>query len=347
MDRTSVTLRLASGKETKIPFTSLSLESHLQALKLGKPENFTKELVKAPEMVEPAKLASKMTPRSLLTSPFEDDPSIDSFMQTFAREYNRGNAFVAWHMMPPKMQNDMAAAISKVLVAAGPSAPNQLRKVFEHLASIAAKKRDWILDPDVTGAKIPEEQLALIKTAWPAIVGFFTDMADKSLWDSNNFKQENIPTFLASIIVNFEYFESVKNPEISLLSYNIVSQSTDRAEVEIMVGPNKSPATQFQKVGKIWVAPELMNQIRKGLDQSAKVPMGPEVAQGFSSVMFIALPLIAKLDEAKTKDEFKKTIESVSKMIPVPPGGMPGGAGPSVPGLPGGFPGFPFPGFGK
>jgi hypothetical protein len=64
--------------------------------------------------------------------------------------------------------------------------------------------------------------------------------------------------------------------------------------------------------------------------------------------MFVALPLLSKLDEAKTKNEFKETIESAKKMIPVPPGVGPGGpGGPGAPGVPGGFPGFPFPGFGK
>jgi hypothetical protein len=57
--------------------------------------------------------------------------------------------------------------------------------------------------------------------------------------------------------------------------------------------------------------------------------------------MFIAMPLLSKLDDAKSKEEFKKTIDSVSNMIPKPPAGMP------QVGVPGGFPGIPgFPGFG-
>jgi hypothetical protein len=341
MDSKSVTLRLASGKETKVPLASLSLESHLQALKLAKPDNFTKEPIKALEVVEPAQLAIKRTASSVLTTPFEDDPSIDSFMQTFAKEINRANLFVVWHMMPPKMQADMSALISKGLVAAGPSAPNQLRKVFATSASIVSKKRDWILDPSVTGSPIPEEQLAEIKSAWPSFVACLTDMSDKSIWDPVNFRQENVPKFLASVMVSFQYLEPLMKSDKPLLTYNIVSQSADRAEVEMTWGPRKLPVTQFQKVGKIWVAPEIMNNIRTGLDNSAKVQMGPQVAAGFGQVMFLAIPLLTKLDEAKTKEEFKKTLDSVSNMIPKPPGGMPAG------GLPGGFPGIPgFPGMG-
>jgi hypothetical protein len=277
----------------------------------------------------------------VLTSPFDDDPSIDSFMQTFTKEVNRGNAFVVWHMMPPKMQVDMSAIISKGLVAAGPTAPTQLRKVFSTMASIVSKKRDWILDPAISGSPIPAKQLAEIKNAWPSIVGFFSDMSDKSIWDPNNFRQENIPNLLASLLVNFQYLNALKPSDSPELTYNIVSQSADRAEVELSMGPQTFPAVQFQKVGKIWVAPEIMNNIRTGLDEAAKVQMGPQVAAGFGQMMFVVMPILGKLDEAKTKEEFKKTIESVSNMIPKPPAGMPQG------GLPGGFPGIPgFPGFG-
>jgi hypothetical protein len=328
MNDKSLTLRLANGKEATIALSSLSLESHLQALKMAKPDNFTKELVKAPEMVEPAKLPFKLTASSVITSPFDDDASIDSFMQTFTKEINRGNVFIVWHMMPPPMQTDMAALISKGLIAAGPTAPNQMRKVFTMLASITSKKRDWILDPAITSAPIPETELAKINEAWPAIVGFFTDMSDKSIWDPNNFRPEKVPSFLASLLVNFQYFEQLGTEK---LSYNIVSQSADRAEVELSIGPQKSPVVQFQKVGKIWVAPELMNEVRKQLNSAAKVQMGPQVATGFSQAMFIVLPVLTKLDDAKTKDEFKKTVESITAMIPMPPGGLPGG----FPGIPG------------
>ena len=40
MEGKTVVIKLENGKEAKVPLSSLSLESHLQALKLSKPEAF-------------------------------------------------------------------------------------------------------------------------------------------------------------------------------------------------------------------------------------------------------------------------------------------------------------------
>lgn len=337
MEGKAVVLRLENGKEAKVPLTNLSLESHLQALKLAKPEAFNKEVVKAPVAVEAAQLTFKIAPSAALTSPFEDDPKIDSFLKTFTDELNKGNLFVAWHMMPPKMQTDMSAFLSKNLQGLGPSAPSQLRRVFTYLASIASKKRDWLLDPVVTGQPMTPEQLAQAEQAWPYIVSFLEGVADPSIWEPSSFQQEKIPTFLASFLVNFQYLAELDKDPSKAWSYVVVSESADRAEVKFKVNGQELPPAQFQKVGKIWVVPELMIEIRGFLDKSANAPPNPMVTTGFGGFMAVGLPVLGKLDQAKTKEEFKKTLEALTgQMKKLPPGAAPSGP----PQIPSWIPGF-------
>lgn len=337
----ALVLQLENGKEAKIPFASLSLESHLQALKLGRPEAFNKDPVKAPVEVEAAVLPFKLTTTSILNSPFESDPTIDSFLKTFTDEFNRGNYFVAWHMMPPKMQTDMSAFLSKQLLSLGPNAPGQIRKLLDKIESILAKKKDWLLDPEITKQEIPDAQKKEIDEVWPYVVAMLKDLSEPSIWDSKNFRPEGIPNFLASVLVNFQYLPKMsKNPELQKMTYKVISESGDRAEVEIAMPGQAAKVVQFQKVGKIWVVPEMMNGVRKMLDESAQTPTDPKVAQGFGFGLAMIMPVVDALDQAKSKEDFKKTLDKFGGQF-MPAGGMPGAS----PGMPSGLPGFPgFPG---
>lgn len=336
MEGKAVVLRLENGKEAKIPLTNLSLESHLQALKLAKPEAFNKEIIKAPVAVEAAQLTFKIAPSAALTSPFEDDPKIDSFLKTFTDEANKGNFFVVWHMMPPKMQTDMSAFLSKNLQGLGPTAPARLRKAFGYLASIASKKSEWLLDPAVTGLPVPPEQLEPMRKSWPYIVSFLEGIADPANWEPSNFQAENIPSFLSSVLINFQYLAAAEQSPSQKWSYIVVSESADRAEVKFTNNGVESPVAQFQKVGKIWVVPELMIQIRGFLDKNASAPADPRASTVFTGMMTVALPVLEKLDQAKTKEEFKKTMEILTSQMKLPPGAAP--AGP--PQIPSWLPGF-------
>ncbi len=322
MEGKNVVLKLENGKEAKVPLTNLSLESHLQALKLAKPEAFNKEIVKAPVAVEAAKLTFKLEPSAALTSPFEDDPKIDSFLKTFTDELNKGNFFVVWHMMPPKMQTDMSVFLSKNLQGLGPTAPGRLRKAFGLLASIASKKRDWLLDPAVNGTSATPEQLESINQAWPYVVSFLEGTADPAIWDPSSFQTENIPNFLASALVNLQFLAALEQSGTPKWSYVVVSESADRAEVKLTMYGNPSPVTQFQKVGKIWVAPELMIHIRGFLDKSANAPADPNLVRIFSAMMTPAVPVLEKLDQAKTKEDLKKTVGELRKAVDLVTGQM-------------------------
>ncbi|MFO0942121.1 MAG: hypothetical protein U0930_15390 [Pirellulales bacterium] len=337
MEGKTVVIKLDNGKEAKVPLASLSLESHLQALKLSKPEAFNKEVVKAPVIVEAAKMTFKIAPLSVMTSPFEDDPKIDSFMRTFTDEVNRGNLFVMWHMLPPKMQTDLATVISKNLQNLGPTFPTQMKKATTLLASIASKKKDWLIDPAITGRELPPEAITEFNEQWPYVVAFLEGLAEPSVWE-NPFRPETVPNFLAAVGVNFQCITPAINKSgMQLLSYKVVSESADRAEVELTMIGTPPSVVAFQKVGKVWVSPDLMNQMRKGVDVMLNSPPSTAASLAFGGAMATFLPVLNKLDACKTKEEFKKILDSIPKpQAGATPPGMP----PTLPG----FPGFSIPG---
>ncbi len=331
MEGKTVVIRLENGKEAKVPLASLSLESHLQALKLAKPEAFNKEVVKAPVVVEAAKIPFKIATSAVMSSPFEADPKIDSFMRTFTDEVNRGNFFVVWHMLPPKMQTDLSTVISKNLQNLGPSFPTQMKKATTLLASIASKKKDWLIDPAVTGQELPPEAVAQYNENWPYIIAFLEGLSDPAVWE-NSFRPDTVPNFLAAVLVNGQYLAPLAGKAgVQMLSYKVLSESADRAEVELTLGGQVMPAVSFQKVGKIWVAPDLMNNLRQGVDMALNAPASPQAAGAFSALMATAIPVLNKLDGCKTKEDFKKTLDSLQKMVPQGPPG----AAPTLPSIPG------------
>lgn len=340
MEGKTVVLRLDNGKEAKVALSSLSLESHLQALKLAKPEAFNKEVVKAPVIVEAAKIPFKFAASTVINSPFEADPKIDSFMRTFCDEVNRGNVFVVWHMLPPKMQADLATIISRNLQNMGPTFPTQMKKATTLIASIASKKKDWLIDPTITGREVSPQEIAEFNEGWPYIVALLEGIAEPAVWE-NSFRPETVPNFLASICVNFQYLATLVNKTgMQILSYKVVSESADRAEVELTLAGQVMPVAAFQKVGKIWVAPDLMNDLRKNVDMLLNAPASPAAPAAFGTAMATVLPILNKLDACKTKEEFKKTLDSIQKMIPQGPPGAAPGMPPMMPS----FPGFSIPG---
>ncbi|MCR9295363.1 MAG: hypothetical protein NXI32_21815, partial [bacterium] len=110
-----VILKLRSnGKQAEVAFSSLSLESHLQAIKLGKPEEFSKPLVKA--FVVPAieiPPLRDINVDSILISPFSESQSLQDFVNVMSQEVENGNYFVFWHSLPEKMQEDLLILAAK------------------------------------------------------------------------------------------------------------------------------------------------------------------------------------------------------------------------------------------
>jgi hypothetical protein len=305
----SIVIRTELGREIVVPLASLSFESHLQALKLAKPEAFNKDVVKAPEAVQPVELTTPTPVGSVTDSPFGEDPTIDEFLRISIGEWKRGNNFIVWHMMPPRMQQDIQELIKKNTQGIGPTGLAQARQMVSTMASLAAKKRDWIVQSPLVALYPIQADSPKADQQWPIMVGMLEKLSDKSLWDSDNFQAESLIPWLVNSSEMLAYVREMSG-ELNDVTTNVLSQSADRAEVEVKIGSMEPVIYQFQKVGNIWIVPEIMNEMRAKLDQQLK---GDDSGQMFSmlgAVLGVAGTMLSQLDKAKTLEEFNQNVNN-------------------------------------
>jgi len=363
MDADTVTLRLkTTGKEASIPIPSLSLESHLQALKLADPEAFAKPLLQAPvkPVVEDFEPSFTLSGAELLKSPFPANATVEQFMDTFIAEVERGNVFVTWHALPPKMQTDVETLMFRVLGSVKPAQWVQVRTLMKAVNTIVQEKKEFILGhPDV--ASQPETVQSL-EADWHKLAAFTASFTAEANWQQENFEQGKVLPWVANISALFAPYvvEGLDTMAASgmpkLLQYSIKSQSADTAEVEIMFGPFPPAVTRFQKVGQIWLTPKQMNEMRAGVD-AGLAQIAPNMdTTPFSALLLGANAVAGSLSRATTQAEFNEAIDQLKTLIPQSPGGAGGfsapGGGSSGFGAPtgggprGGRPGFS-PSFGQ
>ena len=297
MSDDAVVLKLNStGKEVNVPLSSLSLESHLQALKLADPAAFSKPLVNAdqPPEIEPFVPSVTISGAEMLVSPFGTNPTIESFLDTFEKELDRGNAFVAWHSLPPRMQADLDTIMTKVMGSVTPQQMIQLRTLFKSLRTIAVDKQAYILGHPMVD-QIPDGETELAK--FMPIVGYLAEglFAEKN-WQVENFQQGKVVPWLAEMC---SYAAPVVH---ELIEMNV---------------PNGNGASVKQKMIKfenIWIDPAQMTQMRTGVDKALKdVENGIDTAP--LSIALLGLNAIAgKLARAESQEEFNTAVDELMEL---------------------------------
>ncbi len=309
IDDKSVVLKLDSGKEIDVPLVKLSLESHLQALKLANPEAFSKELIKAAIRVEAAKIPDSVPIASVVDSPFTAEASIDSFLSTAIGQWKKGNNFIAWHMLPPGIQNQLVKVYSDSFKTVGAEDLNQIHSLLKVATNLAETKRDWILDSPLA-LLFPKPRKAENATdEWALAVGMLKKTIEQSRWDPTNFEPNAIAAWLAS---NSELTAFVRqaSPEMSDVSFNVISQSADRAQVEFTTAGAEPKKVNFQKLGNIWVIPESMNTLQQQLKAESTDRTYSQRLKTLAGLAPAVLPILTQADQAKTHEEFKKAVQS-------------------------------------
>ena len=325
----AVILRLSStGQETTVPLSKLSLESHLQALKMADPEAFTKELVKAPVPVEAFEPEFKLSLADVAVSPFGTDPTIDQFMATVKSELKRGNMFVFWHMMPPKMQADIDTIVSRTGTSLGNQTLGQIRSALGMIRDIASKKAEFIMNSTVV--PVEPESVDSMQKDWPRVVAITNVLAEPSLWDPANFQPGQTAGWLARILSELgpllqsdqagdtveAHVGGTTIRAYTELNFEIVSQSADRAEIDLKFAEGLEPKRiQVQKVGNVWVVPAFMNEFRKGLDQGLMVSKAGFNPAPINAAFFPINAILGQLDQAETQEEFDTALAAIQPMI--------------------------------
>ncbi len=340
LEEDGVVLRIKStGKEVKVAFSSLSLESHLQALKLADPEAFSKPLAKAPVklVIEDAPLEATFGANELMISPFSGGASLEQFLDTTKSEIQRGNLFIAWHGVPPKLQNDVEDLMVKGVSTMGSTAIVQIRNILKSLNNIVHEKRDFILGYPALAAQ--PQLVAQLQEDWPKYAAFSTMLSDETKWQKENFEKGKILPWLAGLNADLapyilsmaEEVETASGGAVSplKLEYKILSQSADRAKVQFS-SPGQPPRDEdFQKVGDIWLIPGSMNELKRNVDEASK-KLGSNTdptAMIITGLMGTVAAAVGSIERAQTQEEFNKAVDEILGLFQGMSSGLqPGGA---------------------
>ncbi|MCA9134121.1 MAG: hypothetical protein KDA45_13230, partial [Planctomycetales bacterium] len=316
----SVILRLkANDREVAVPLASLSLESHFQAVKAAYPENFSKPVPKAETKLETAVDLPDLNLNvgEMLKSPFPSNPSIEQFLDIQKREYAAGNFFVRWHTLPPKMQADMEEVIAQTVAVLGPGKLKQIQTLLTDLNTVVSDKKEFIFASPLLAGNTQLEQ------HWPLISGLVAALSTDELWWADNFQRGKVAPWLATVTATLAPHwvalqEAVGDspaagvPQFGLedLSYNIVSQSADSAEVELRGGQLPPRKVRYQKLGNIWIDPVQMGAMRKSLDdfkEGLAKGAGPQLTLLRTSLPGL-IATVGGLARATTQEEFNLVV---------------------------------------
>ncbi|MCA9128888.1 MAG: hypothetical protein KDB22_17500 [Planctomycetales bacterium] len=342
-----VVLRNASGKEAEVPFSDLDLKSHLQALKLADPEAFSKPLIKADVPAEIAEPEFTLDPAELLKSPFSANTSIEEYLSKIKEDVEKRNWFILWHCLPNKMQTDTALLVEKAADKLGSSAVTQVRTIMGNLNTIVRDKHEYIMAHPLVTAQ--PELAAELEKIWPSFAGLVAALAAEDLWQPENFKKENVPTFLAKFIaatapysVQLDAHTSqmverlTGQPSNNKLDYRILSQSNGNAEVELLAGPITSPKLTLRKTGNQWIPGKEMSDMRQALDKAlASVDsVDNSVASRVQLALIAINGAVGSLADANSQQDFNEKAQTLIDLFKTlapenGPGGAPnGGQGP-------------------
>ncbi len=324
MTEDAVVLKLKrDGKEVSVPLTSLSIDSHFQAVKLANPDAFSKPIPKAEiKVAEPELELPKLefTAEQILKSPFPQNASIDQFIEIVQRELAAGNFLVSWHAMPPKMQTDVEEIIVKGHQVIGPSTVKQVQILLRDLNTIVRDKKEFIFGlPEVSSAAGLKLQL---QQQWPLIEGLITALAQEENWQPNNFQPGQVAPWLAklnmalapSVLAGLESAKQNLPPGAINspldMNYQVLSQTATTAEVEITRGKTPPAKKSFQKVGNVWIDTQEATDFRKAVDAAkAKLAQGapPELVMARTALTGV-IAAVGGLARANTQEEFNEAV---------------------------------------
>lgn len=337
------------GKEISVPLAKLSMGSHLQALKLAKPDAYSRAAPKAVVGIEQTAESSKL----LNESPFNDNQTVEQFLETITTELEAGNATALWHALTPEMQADVEDLVVAAADAGGKGMLVQLRALMKHVATIVIDKKSFILasPPVAADAKTARS----LQQGWPMIELFTKAFTDKSNWESANFKPGNVGPWLAALTAKLGT-AFVKMDELAVksgmpsadfkkrLSYKIISQSADSAMVQSLDTPQAvmNPQTgqmgqpkphepvEWVRVSGKWLPKEVVGNWKDGV-AAAKGQL-ELVMPAVSGGLAVAIPITSSLANAKTQQEFNAALQQITASIP----NMGGAGGNGVAGMQGG-----------
>ncbi|MBM3966075.1 MAG: hypothetical protein FJ308_13580 [Planctomycetes bacterium] len=359
--------RSDSGKEIKVPLERLSTESAARAKKMSsagspatKPGASSTPSTKAPSASSPASSAAVA---------LRDDMGAKDFVDAVFGELAKGNMIVLWDAFPANKQKEVEEVVINFAKRLDSRTFDMVRKTRNSIVEILKKQQNFIINSEVL--QIPSELREDFTRSYPAAVELADSVISKDLLDGKRLQKGDLRNLLdpyfkkvnqsgEAFAASFpeghpvrQEYEKAKKLGVASAKYSVDNIQSDRAEVNMEIenlppGAENKPLVITLVDGR-WLPEDLVRNWDTTMMQAKGLiaVMNPDqIHQGVSSVLLLANAPINNLKNAKTQEEFDRTLKELQALLAAAGamGGGPGAGGPPGFGGPGGAPGFGGPG---
>jgi hypothetical protein len=367
LDGNQVVLKRLDGKEIKIPFDRLSPESVVQAQRMGSGGKNASPPSNGAYSSGSGSGSSGGGASSYTR--FPDDLEGKAFVDLVYGELNEGRTIVLWDALPPAMQKDAESLVVAFAKRLDSRTFDMLRKTRNNVVDILKKQQRFVLNSSVIG--IPSDQAAVVEASYPSAVALFESVLAKELFDGKRLQKgdmrgllepyfQNINTAGEKLVatlpedhpMRLEY-QKAKRFGVAAGDYTVTQDSSTQVSV-VMENPNAMPeigktTMQLTLVDGRWLPKDMVANWDSGVQQAKLLTamMKPEdIHSGVTSALLVLNAPLNNLKNAKTQEEFDRTLKELETIFQGIAGGAmaggPGGFAPPGGGPPpGGFRGVP------
>lgn len=367
LDGNQVVLKRLDGKEIKIPFDRLSPESVVQAQRMGSGGKNSKPSSSSSNSSEVAS-GSKVGGASSYTQ-FPDDLDGKAFVDLVYGELNEGRTIVLWDALPASMQKDVESLVAAFAKRVDSRTFDILRKTRNNLVEILKKQQRFILNSSVIG--IPSDQAAVIDASYPSAVALFESVMAKDLFDGKRLQKGDMRGLLEPYFQNINSageklveslpeghpmrleYQKAKRFGVAAGNYTVTQDSSTQVSV-VTTNPSAPPemgnvTMLLTLVDGRWLPKDMVANWESGMQQAKFLTsmMKPDdIHTSVTGALFVVNAPLNNLKNAKTQEEFDRTLKELEAIFKGMAGGAmaggPGGFAPPGGGPPpGGIPGRP------
>jgi hypothetical protein len=348
LDGNAVVLRRSDGRDMRIPFDRLSQESIDQAKAMAS----TSKSGRSSSGSKGSSNSASSSPSNSNSSGSLDNLDAKAFVDAIMAEAEKKNATILWDALPSSKQQDIEEVVGLFAKRLDSRTFDTLRKVRNTAIEIAKKQQQFILNSSVI--PIPSDQRSQIEQSYPAIVSLIDSYISKDLFDGKRLQKgdlrslietwgNNVYASAAELAKTLPEGHPIRTQlmDYSGVEYTLESSSSEEAVLTLELpapdGSKQKTSINLVKSDGRWLPRELVDGWEQGISQArAAIEQikGDEVHQIVTSgVVFINAPL-QNLKNAKTQEEFDKTLSEIMELVQgLAMNSMGGGPGTAPPGM--------------
>jgi hypothetical protein len=354
--------RSDNGKEIKVPLNRLSAESEARARKMSSAGSSVPKSGASSSPSSPTPASNSPVGNTAVA--LRDNMGAKEFVDAVFGELSKGNMIVLWDAFPANKQQEVEEVVSGFAKRLDSRTFDMVRKTRNSVVEILKKQQNFILNSEVL--QIPSEMRADFARSYPAAVELADSVISKDLLDGKRLQRGDLRSLLdpyfkkanqsgEAFAQSFpeghpvrEEYEKAKKLGVAGAKYSVDNIQSDRAEVNMEVenlppGAENKPLAITLVDGR-WLPEDLVRNWDTTMMQAKGLiaVMNPDqIHQAVSSVLLLANAPINNLKNAKTQEEFDRTLKELQALFAAAGAmaGGPGAGGPPGFGGPGGPPG--------